>query len=96
MWESRSPSTWGFGLIERGTTPLLTPRQLAALGVSSVSYPRLLTSSGLRGMQNALAAFGETVDAEKPIARPDLMVPFDELNRLMGLDELEAMDERYA
>jgi 2-methylisocitrate lyase-like PEP mutase family enzyme len=85
----------GFGLIERGTTPLLTPRQLAALGVSSVSYPRMLTSAALRGMQNALAAFGETVDAEKPTARPDLMVPFDELNRLIGLDELEAMDERY-
>jgi 2-methylisocitrate lyase-like PEP mutase family enzyme len=41
-------------------------------------------------------AFGETVNSEKPIARPDLMVPFDELNRLMELDELEAMDERYA
>jgi 2-methylisocitrate lyase-like PEP mutase family enzyme len=85
----------GFGLIERGTTPLLTPRQLAALGVSSVSYPRLLTSAALRGMKNALAAFAETVDAERPIARPELMVPFDELNRLMGLDALEAMDERY-
>jgi hypothetical protein len=32
----------------------------------------------------------------EPTARPDLMVPFDELNRLMGLDELEAMDARYA
>jgi len=40
--------------------------------------------------------FGEIVDAEKPTARPDLMVPFDELNRLMGLDELEAMGARYA
>jgi hypothetical protein len=49
-----------------------------------------------RDLQNALAAFAETVDAEKPTARPDLMVPFDELNRLMGLDELEALDERYA
>ena len=45
--------------------------------------------------KNALAAFAETVDAERPIARPDLMVPFDELNRLMGLDALKAMDERY-
>jgi len=48
------------------------------------------------GMQNALAAFGETIDADKPIARPDLMVSFDDLNRLMRLDEREALDARYA
>lgn len=47
-------------------------------------------------MRFTVRAFGETVNAEKPIARPDLMVPFDELNQLMGLDELEVMDERYA
>lgn len=47
-------------------------------------------------MRNALAVFAETVNAAMPIRRPDLMVPFDELNRLMGLDELEAMDARYA
>jgi 2-methylisocitrate lyase-like PEP mutase family enzyme len=86
----------GFGLIGRGTTPLLTPKQLAALGVSSVSYPRMLTSAALRGMQNALAAFGELIEAPETIERPDLLVPFDELNRLMGLDALNALEDRLA
>jgi hypothetical protein len=39
--------------------------------------------------------FADTIDAERPIERPELMVSFDELNRLMGIDELEAMGERY-
>jgi 2-methylisocitrate lyase-like PEP mutase family enzyme len=86
----------GFGLIERGTTPLLTPRELQALGVSSVSYPRMLTSAALRGMMNALDAFAWTVEAHKPGQRPDLLVSFDELNRLMGLDELHELENRFS
>ena len=86
----------GFGLIERGTTPLLTPLQLERLGVRAVSYPRMLTSAALRGMQAALAAFAETVASPEPVSRPDLLVTFDEINRLMGLDRLRGLEERYA
>jgi 2-methylisocitrate lyase-like PEP mutase family enzyme len=86
----------GFGLIERGTTPLLTPRQLEALGVSTVSYPRLLTSAALAGMRNALDAFAPTIGAERPLLRPDLQAPFSEINRLMGNDHLDALEARYA
>jgi 2-methylisocitrate lyase-like PEP mutase family enzyme len=86
----------GFGLMERGTTPLLTPRQLEALGVSSVSYPRMLTSAALRGMMNALAAFGETIEADIPVQRPELLVAFEELNRLMGLDELHELEQKFS
>jgi 2-methylisocitrate lyase-like PEP mutase family enzyme len=85
----------GFGLIERGTTPLLTPRQLQDLGVAAVSYSRLLTSSALRGMVNALDAFAETVDAPVPRQRPELMLPFGKLNELMGLNTLEDLEKRW-
>src|SRR5215470_17153462 len=85
----------GFGLIERGTTPLLTPKQLEALGVATVSYARMLTSAALRGMMNALEAFAPTVGADAPTQRPDLLVPFGELNELMGLDELDALEARW-
>jgi 2-methylisocitrate lyase-like PEP mutase family enzyme len=85
----------GFGLIERGTTPLLTPKQLEALGVATVSYARMLTSAALRGMINALEAFAPTIAADKPAQRPDLLVPFGELNELMGLNELEALESRW-
>jgi 2-methylisocitrate lyase-like PEP mutase family enzyme len=86
----------GFGLIQRGTTPLLTPKQLEALGVSTVSYPRMLTSAALRGMKNALAAFAETVDAVQATERPDLLVTFQEINALMGLRELDELERRFS
>jgi 2-methylisocitrate lyase-like PEP mutase family enzyme len=85
----------GFGLIERGTTPLVTPKQLEALGVATVSYARMLTSAALRGMINALEAFAPTITADAPVQRPDLLVPFGELNELMGLQELEALEARW-
>jgi 2-methylisocitrate lyase-like PEP mutase family enzyme len=85
----------GFGLIERGTTPLVTPKQLEALGVATVSYARMLTSAALRGMINALEAFAPTITADTPMQRPDLLVPFGELNELMGLQELEALEARW-
>jgi 2-methylisocitrate lyase-like PEP mutase family enzyme len=85
----------GFGLIERGTTPLVTPKQLEALRVATVSYARMLTSAALRGMINALEAFAPTITADTPVQRPDLLVPFGELNELMGLQELEALEARW-
>ena len=85
----------GFGLIERGTTPLVTPRKLQELGVATVSYARMLTSAALRGMMNALAAFAPTITAETPAQHPELMVPFGELNDLMGLKTLEQLEARW-
>ena len=85
----------GFGLVERGTTPLLTPRQLQDLGASSVSYARMLSSAALRGMMNALEAFAPTIDAERPTFRPDLMVQFKELNEIMGSKTLDEIEEKY-
>jgi len=85
----------GFGLIVRGTTPLVTPKRLQALGVATVSYARMLTSAALRGMINALEAFAPTVAADEPSQRPDLLVPFDELNELMGLKQLEALEAKW-
>ncbi len=85
----------GFGLIERGTTPLVTPRKLQELGVATVSYARMLTSAALRGMMNALAAFAPTVAADKPSLHPELMVPFGELNDLMGLKTLEELEAKW-
>jgi 2-methylisocitrate lyase-like PEP mutase family enzyme len=86
----------GFGLMERGTTPLITPKRLEAIGVATVSYARMLTSAALRGMINALEAFAPTIAADKPALRPELQVSFGELNELMGLKELEALEARWA
>ena len=52
----------------------------------------MLTSAALRGMMNALEAFAPTITADTPTHRPDLMVPFGELNDLMGLKTLEDLE----
>ena len=85
----------GFGLIERGTTPLLTPKQLQGLGVCCVSYARLLTSAALKGMMNALDAFAPMINADRVTPRPELQVAFPELNRLMGIDRLDELEKKY-
>jgi 2-methylisocitrate lyase-like PEP mutase family enzyme len=85
----------GFGLQPRSTTPLLTARQLQEMGVAMVTYPRMLTSAAVRGMLNAIAAFKDGMFAEAPVERRDLQVDFTELSALMGLPELDAMEQRY-
>lgn len=85
----------GLGLMERGTTPLLTPKQLQALGAATVSYARMLSTAALRGMMNALEAFAPTITADQPTFRPDLLVSFKELNELMGSKILDAIEDKF-
>jgi hypothetical protein len=44
---------------------------------------------------NALEAFAPTIAANTPTTRPDLMVPFGELNDLMGLKTLEDIEAKW-
>jgi 2-methylisocitrate lyase-like PEP mutase family enzyme len=86
----------GLGIRSRNTTPLIHPKKLQAMGVAAVSYPRLLSTSAMRGMMNGMEAFKGMLAGSEPVDRPDLLVSFEELNKLVGFDELTAMDERYA
>ncbi|MFT4066300.1 isocitrate lyase/PEP mutase family protein [Paraburkholderia sp.] len=85
----------GFGIRQRSTTPLISARQLQELGVAVVVYPRLLTAAAIQGMKNAIATLKESVASGNVIERPDLVVSFEELNELVGIDELERIEQRY-
>ena len=62
-----------------------------------VSDPRLLTTAALKGMMNAMKVFKEQVmDRETLVERDDLQVSFEELNDLMGMQELDAIERKYA
>ena len=83
----------GLGLRGRVTTPLVSVKRLQAIGVARVSYSRMLTSSALKGMKNALQAFREYLDVGEPPERPDLVVSAEEISELMGyafVNELES------
>jgi 2-methylisocitrate lyase-like PEP mutase family enzyme len=86
----------GLGMRTRKTTPLMTPKELEALGVAVVSYPRLLTTAALRGMMNAMTVFKEeVVEKHHVVDRTDLQVSFEEINDLMGMAELDELERRF-
>ena len=87
----------GFGIRARGTTPLIGPKDLEAMGVAAVIYPRLLTSAALRGMMNAMDAFKEDVIGQNGTPdRADLMISFEELNEITGMAQLDALEARFS
>ena len=86
----------GLGIRSRPTTPLISPKDLQAMGVAQISYPRLLTSAALKGMQNALAVFKQdVVERNQVVDRPDLTASFDEINELTGMAFLDDLERRY-
>jgi 2-methylisocitrate lyase-like PEP mutase family enzyme len=85
----------GFGIRKRSTTPLLSAKEMQNLGVAVAIFPRLLTSTAIQGMKNGLAALQESLRTGKPVERPDLAVSFEELNSLMGFDEVQAIERRF-
>jgi len=86
----------GLGLLFRGTTPLIHPKRLQEIGVAMVSYPRLMSTGAVRGMMNAMDALGEMIKGEEPIERPDLLIPFKDLNNLVGIEHLDQLEDRYS
>jgi 2-methylisocitrate lyase-like PEP mutase family enzyme len=85
----------GFGIRQRSTTPLLSAAQLQELGVAAVIYPRMLTACALRGMQRGLAFLKESLDTGKVIDRPEALVSFEELHKIMGIGDVEALEQRF-
>jgi len=86
----------GLGMRSRATTPLMSPKELQELGVGGVSYPRILSTAALKGMQNAMAVFKEeVVKHNRVIDRPDLLASFDELNDLMGMQRLDDLEKKF-
>jgi 2-methylisocitrate lyase-like PEP mutase family enzyme len=85
----------GFGIRQRSTTPLLSAAQLQDLGVAVVIYPRLLTACALRGMQQGLSLLRQSLDSGQAVDRPDALVSFEELHDIMGMAEVEALEQQF-
>jgi len=68
-------------------------KHLQQIGVTRVSFSRMLTGAAIKGMRNALHAFRENLDVDQPPERPDLVVGAEEISELMGyafVNELES------
>jgi 2-methylisocitrate lyase-like PEP mutase family enzyme len=85
----------GFGIRRRSTTPLLSAKELEDLGVSVMIAPRMLTAAAARGMQLALEVMSESIASGEVPDRTDLLISFEELHDLMGMDEIRELEQRY-
>jgi hypothetical protein len=72
-------------------TPLLSAKQLQA----AVIYPRLLTARALQGMKNGLELLQQSLDSGKVVDRPDALVSFEELHDIVGMHEVEELEQRF-
>lgn len=76
-------------LVEDGDTPNLPHEELEAMGFRIAAYPLTLLSSGVRAMQEALAALA----AGRPAPR---RLSFGELQALVGFPEYDEALQRYS
>jgi methylisocitrate lyase len=79
-------------MVEGGKTPLLTTGELQALGFSMVVFP----ISALLAAAKAIESLYAELFAKKTTAGAiDRLTPFEEFERIVGVPELRALEERY-
>ncbi|MBI2755978.1 MAG: oxaloacetate decarboxylase [Chloroflexi bacterium] len=80
-------------MTEGGKTPILSAADLEALGFKIALYPNTLLRSALRAGQ---AALKRLYDERSSLAfADDLLLPWHERQRLVGLPEYEALEQRF-
>jgi 2-methylisocitrate lyase-like PEP mutase family enzyme len=86
----------GFGIRARPTTPTLSVKRLAELGVRRVSFSRLLTGAALMGMKKALEVFQDSIRTGEVHDRPDLLVGIEEITELMGYALINQLENEFS
>jgi methylisocitrate lyase len=79
-------------MLERGVTPLMRPSELKALGYDLIVWPLApiyAVAQSLTGVYRTLRSEGSTMQIL------DRLMPFDEFNKLVGLEEKYALDAKY-
>ncbi len=76
-------------MVEGGTTPVLPPAELEAIGYRLAAHPLTLMAAAMQAMVDALDAF-------KQGRHPDRLMDFAELRRRVGFDDYYAAEQRYA
>jgi len=80
-------------MVEGGKTPLLPADELEELGYDVALYPTTGQKAAAKAMQEV---FGEIFETGTQAGKLDLTLSWEERNELTGLDEIRALEERYA
>jgi len=79
-------------MLERGVTPLMGPKELKDLGFDLIVWPLAplyTVAKSLTDVYTTLRRDGSS------LAILDRLMPFDEFNRIVGLEEKYALDTKY-
>ena len=79
-------------MVEGGKTPLLSADELESMGYSLVIYPNSLTRRFARAGLDLLADLRGNGTTR---ARLDKMMPFQELNAMLGIEDLKKLEQNY-
>ena len=79
-------------MLERGVTPLMGPQELKGLGFELIVWPL----APLYGVAQSLTDIYGTLRVQgSTLAILDRLMPFNQFNDIVGLDEKYALDEKY-
>ncbi len=85
----------GFGIRSRPTSPLLSVKHLASLGVARVSLGRMLPAAAIMGMRRALELMSDSIETGVLHDRPDLLAGMEEITDLMGYDLVHRLEGEF-
>jgi 2-methylisocitrate lyase-like PEP mutase family enzyme len=79
-------------MLERGVTPLMSPEELKGLGFDLIVWPL----APLYSVAKTLTEIYSTLRRDGSTAKIlDRLMPFDEFNEIVGLEEKYSLDQRY-
>ena len=85
----------GFGIRSRPTTPLLSMKRLAEIGVARVTLARMLPAAAVAAMTKALDVMLDSMRTGSVHDRPDLLASIDEITDLMGYDVINSLEKQF-
>lgn len=85
----------GLAIRQRSTTPLVSFSELEKMGVARVTCPRMTNAAALQGMRAALLVVKESIATERLIEKPELLVGFEEITGLMGLNKYLDLEQKF-
>ncbi len=80
-------------MVEKGQTPLLSATELAEIGYKLVIFPGALARFMAKAGLDFLARLHEDGTTRNLL---DQMLGFDELNKLLGSDEIKELEQRFS
>jgi 2,3-dimethylmalate lyase len=89
---SHVPGPLVANMLERGVTPLMDPQELKDLGFDLIVWPLAPLYSVAKSLTEVYSTLRRDGSTTKIL---DRLMPFDEFNQIVGLEEKYSLDQKY-